>query len=246
MSSIPIDILRLILEHVDRESLTKICLLNKICSSCAQDVLYRHIQVEESAQVCQTLTQSNILARRVRSFGTARSDLELRGALLNMINLCRLSLGLWVDSSVLEGCTFKLRSFACAFFESRALYRFLLRQPSITDLKALMSKNYDWPELGVTFLPNLTRVAAPFAKLQQLVPNRPVKEVNVLGYNFEDNDLNFLTLSTIPIQKLTVDHMYLYPKPGQFLASLVPSLTHLELDTNFDSRFNLTVRERIY
>jgi len=47
------------------------------------------------------------------------------------------------------------------------------------------------------------------------------------GYNIEDDDLSFLTLSAIPIQKLTVEHMYLYPKPGQFLASLVPSLTHL-------------------
>jgi hypothetical protein len=234
MPSIPVDILRLILEHVDRESLTKICLLNKTCSSCAQDVLYRHIQVRglfQNDQVCQTLTQSNILARRVRSFVTARSDSKLRGALLNMVNLCQLRLGLWVDSSVLEGCAFKLLSFACTRIEGRALHRFLLRQPSITDLKVLMSKDYDWPELGVTFLPNLTRVAAPFAKLQLLIPNRPVKEVDVLGYSIHDDDLSFLTLSTIPIQKLAIEHMYLYSKPGQFLASLVPSLTHLELDT---------------
>ena len=43
MSSTPVDILRLILEHVDRTSLIRTCLLNKTCSSCAQDVLYRHI-----------------------------------------------------------------------------------------------------------------------------------------------------------------------------------------------------------
>jgi hypothetical protein len=136
MSSMPIDILRLILEHVDRESLTKICMLNKICSSCAQDVLYRHIQIEgplQNAQVCQTLTQSVILARRVRSFETTDGDSELRGALQNMINLRRLRLGNCLDSSVLEGCTFRLFSFTCGYFKDRELHRFLLKQSIITD-----------------------------------------------------------------------------------------------------------------
>jgi hypothetical protein len=203
MSSMPIDILRLILEHVDRESLTKICMLNKICCSYAQDVLYRHIQIEEyrqNAQVCQTLTQSVILARRVRSFETTGGDSELHGALQNMINLHRLRLGNCFGSNVLEGCTFKLLSFSCGFFEDRALHQFLLKQSSITDLEAYVSTLYDRPDLGMTFLPNLTRVAAPFDQLALLIPNRPVKEVRVLGYNYEDEDLSILTLSTIPIQ----------------------------------------------
>jgi hypothetical protein len=248
MSSMPIDILRLILEHVDRESLTKICMLNKICCSCAQDVLYRHIQIEgyrQNAQVCQTLTQSAILARRVRSFETTNGDSELRGALQNMINLRRLRLGNCFDSSVLEGCTFKLLSFTCHCFGDRALHQFLLKQPSITDLEVDMSISQDWPELGVPFLPDLTRVAAPFAKLPLLIPNRPVKEVSILDIG--DNDLSFLALSTIPIQKLTVWDMSLYscPKPGQFLASLVPSLTHLKLVTiTYRNRTTTTVRER--
>jgi hypothetical protein len=246
----PIDILRLILEHVDRECLTKICMLNQICCSCAQGVLYRHIQIEghrQNTQVCQTLTQSNILARRVRSFETAHSDSELRGALLNMINLRRLRLGIWVDSSVLEGCTFKLLSFTCSSFMDRALHQFLLKQSSITDLE-VDSISHDWPELGVTSLPNLTRVAAPFTKLPLFIPNRPVKEVSVLGYGIGDGDLSFLALSTIPIQKLTLWDMclYPYPKPGQFLASLVPSLTHLKLDTivTHRNRTTIIVRER--
>jgi hypothetical protein len=247
MPSIPIDILRLILEHVDRASLIKICMLNKICSSYAQDVLYRYIHVEghrQNAQVCQTLTQSVILARRVRSFGTTQSDSELHGALQNMTNLHHLRLGTCPDSGVLERCTFKLLSFACSFFEGRALHRFLLRQSSITDLEAFMSDLYDWPELEVTFLPNLTRAAAPLPKLKLLIPNRPVKDVRVFGYSIGDDDLSFLTLSTIPIQKLLVGYKYLYPKPGQFLASLVPSLTHLQIVASFNPRFNIAVRER--
>jgi hypothetical protein len=222
----------LIREHVDRASLINIYMLNKICSSCAQDVLYRYVQVEghrQHAQACQTLTQSDILARQVRSFATTQSESELHGALQNMINLRRLRLGLCMDFSVLEGCTFKLLSFAYSNFEGQAPHRFLLRQPSITDLE-VDSISYGWHELGVTFLPNLTRVAAPFAELPLLILNRSVKEAKVLGYSIRDDDLSFLTLSAIPIQKLAVVHMYLYPKPGQFLASLVPSLTHLELN----------------
>src|ERR1700728_1836555 len=71
MTSIPIDVLRLILEHVDKPNLAKICRLNKICCSCSQDVLYRDIRIykpREHTRVCRTLAQSTHLARRVRSF----------------------------------------------------------------------------------------------------------------------------------------------------------------------------------
>jgi hypothetical protein len=44
MPSIPVDVLLLILEHVDKASLAKICRVNKICCSCPQDVLYRDVQ----------------------------------------------------------------------------------------------------------------------------------------------------------------------------------------------------------
>src|ERR1700721_2179513 len=71
MTSIPIDILRLILEHVDKPNLVKMCQLNKICCSCSQDALYRDIRIyglREHTLVCRTLSQSTHLARRVRSF----------------------------------------------------------------------------------------------------------------------------------------------------------------------------------
>jgi hypothetical protein len=46
MPSIPVDILLLILDHVDKADLLTICLLNKICCSCSQDVLYRNIRID--------------------------------------------------------------------------------------------------------------------------------------------------------------------------------------------------------
>jgi F-box domain len=70
--SIPIDVLREILEHVPKADLATLCRVNKIFCSCSRDVLYRKIEYEV-AHVIQTLAQSTDLARRVRSFKTTRS-----------------------------------------------------------------------------------------------------------------------------------------------------------------------------
>src|ERR1700733_7180948 len=87
MPSIPIDILHLILDHVDKADLLTACLLNKICCSCSQGVLYRNIKVDTlraGKQVCRTLAQSTHLARRVRWFviSSIYSNFEL-GQLLD-------------------------------------------------------------------------------------------------------------------------------------------------------------------
>src|SRR6202035_2202143 len=93
MQPIPIDVLEHILGHLDKASLAKICQLNKICCSYAQDVLYRDIRMNDDFKVCETLAQSSHLARRVRSFNiydfTRRTvhDELLRKSLQNMTNL---------------------------------------------------------------------------------------------------------------------------------------------------------------
>src|ERR1700733_236529 len=71
MPSIPVDVLYHILENVDKESLIKICLVNKVCCSCSQDILYREIRISDDlniTKICQTLSESTHLAKRVRSF----------------------------------------------------------------------------------------------------------------------------------------------------------------------------------
>jgi hypothetical protein len=196
MPSIPIDILLLILEHVDKADLLTICLLNKICCSCLQDILYRDILISKSPHVpvLQTLTDSTHLAKRVRSLKMHHicKEQELFRVFLNLINLRHLSL---------SGHTV----------------------PTVDD--AL-------PKLGVTCLPNLTRVTAPYYWLSQLIPNRPVKEVTSLGYSHDPVDLSFFTLSTSPIQKIVINASGLYPKSGQYLASIFPSVTYLLIDTS--------------
>src|ERR1700730_16276585 len=184
--SIPVDVLLVILEHVDKATLVKMCKLNKVCCSYSQDVLYREIRISQRYEfrVYQTLARSTDLARRDRSFKTPHIDYDpdLQRALQNMINLRRLDLGYSNISNLLEGCTFTLVSFFCCASQFPPLYQFLLGQPSLTSLSLLIYGTIDdWPEFGATFLPNLTRVAAPFFKLPQLIPNRPLKEVISLG-----------------------------------------------------------------
>src|SRR5277367_3662975 len=72
-NSIPVDILRIILDYLDKADLVTMCLLNKTCCSCAQDVLYRNMKSVCRKAYC-TLSASPHLAKRVRLFAFATND----------------------------------------------------------------------------------------------------------------------------------------------------------------------------
>jgi F-box domain len=78
MPSIPVDVLREILEHVRKADLATLCRVNKIFCSCSQDVLYREIN---DKHVIKILAQSTDLVRRVRWFDAIRDCPELASAL---------------------------------------------------------------------------------------------------------------------------------------------------------------------
>jgi hypothetical protein len=236
MQPIPVDVLPHILDHLDKASLAKICQLNKICCSYAQDVLYRNIHVNETSKVCETLAQSTHLARRVRCFDLYTfteqtvDDELLRKCLQNMTNLRSLILFCSADLSVLDGCTFRLVLFHASYSQSEhLLVPFLQSQPSLTDVEIGTSSND--VAFASTCLPNLTRIKADFSWLPQLIPNRPVSEVVSFGSGGRGNsvDLSFFTLSTAPIRKLDIDHLclYSYSTPVPLLASIFPSLAYL-------------------
>jgi hypothetical protein len=149
-----------------------------------------------------------------------------------MIFLRSLSLDYFTDAfSYLAGCTFKLVSFTCDHFDLEPLHQFLLNQPSLTNVTLGIFKDIHDPlEFGATFLPNVTRIATNFSWLAQIIPGRPVNDVNCIGdVNGESVDLIFFTRSTSPIQKIIINYAYLYPKSGQLLASIFPLLTHLNV-----------------
>jgi hypothetical protein len=233
MLSIPVEILRMILEHVGRGDLTKTCLLNKICRSCSQDVLYRNVY--GGILACRTLAQSSHLARRVRSFETDFDYPFTANALRNMSSLRYLSIG-DIDSYVLEGCTFKLVSLECDFDDNERFRKFLNSQPGITDIK-LHSNFDDSRPFDESSLPNLNRIATFPSWLPHLIPGRPVREVELLEDWSEESafDLSVFTLSTTPIRKLMIDRIFLYPTtPGPLLAQILPSLTHLSIKMGWE------------
>jgi hypothetical protein len=210
------------------------CLLNKICCSCSQDVLYRDIYVEtrRASKVQQTLAQSTHLAKRVRSFSSRFTGSDLAIALRNMTSLRILKLLSILHMGILDGCTFKLDSFECKYLKNynESFPKFLSSQSSL--------KYVAFPEkldptflLEATFLPNLTRISARFSWLPCLIPGRPLNEVILTGSpsNGHPIDWSFFALSTTPIQKLTIDYSYLRLTPGHLLASFLPSLTHFTL-----------------
>jgi hypothetical protein len=234
---IPVDVLQLILDHLDQASLAKICQVNKICCSCSQGILYRDIAIDGDLRVCETLAQLTHLAERVRSFDiytlyerTEHREL-LRKSLQNMTNLSSLVFFYPIDLSVLDECTFRLVSFRTENYQSgTSLSRFLHNQPSLTDVTLGLPSSND-VAFTSTCLPNLTRIKAYFSSLPQLIPNRPVSEVISRGSNGDDDsvDLTFFTLSTAPIRRLTINHLCLYSTPVPLLASIFPSLTYLSL-----------------
>jgi len=230
-SEIPVDVLQDILDHVDKEGLAIMCRVNKICCSCSQDVLYRDIYFK-GARVQQTLAQSPHLARRVRSFESGYSGPDLAMALRNMTSLriLKLSSGICVD--ILDGCTFELDSFECSYVHdlNRSFQKILDSQPSLKYVAFPMNL-YPTLPLEATYLPNLTRIHAPFPWLSCLIPGRPLNEVSSEGCtsNKLTIDFSFFALSTTPIKKLSIDYSYLSPTPVHLLASFLPSLTHFTL-----------------
>ena len=159
---------------------------------------------------------------------------DLQKSLQNMTYLRHFHLHHLKDN--FSGCTFKLVSFACDYFDLEPLLQFLYSQPSLTDVVLGVFMANSSPEFGATFLPNLTRITSNFSWLQQLIPNRPVNEVTLFGHTFDlisvATDLSFFSLSTVPIQKLKIDISQLYPRSAESLAFIFPSLTYLSLSSD--------------
>jgi hypothetical protein len=233
MDSIPVDILRNILEHVDTAGLLKMCLVNKICCSCSQDVLYREIRTL-SNRICRTLVKSNHLARRVRSFSLYGHDEELAIVLRNMTSLRSLTLTDFGSvSSLMDGCTFKLEYLFCHYDFDESLHKFLCSQPGLTTLRNLATDR-KVPELETTCLPNLTDVTAWFPHIPNLIRGRPVSDVTVIGdkstFVFADCDFDYSVLSAAPIRKLSISYDLLFQTPAPIIASIPPSLVTFTVD----------------
>jgi F-box domain len=232
---LPVEVLRDILDYLDKADLATMCRVNKICCSYSQDVLYRDILVTVyRREVHWTLAQSTHLARKVRSFDSSFMCENLAMALRNMTSLRILKMSIDFHTDILNNCSFRLDMFVCFYLSGsdKSFRKFLSIQPSVKYVKP--PQCFDSRVLSpveATCLPNLTRIHAKFSWLPYLIPGRPLSEVITIGSNAYEHpiDLSFFALSTTPIQKLEIDHSYLRTTPIHLLASFLPSLTHFTL-----------------
>ena len=136
------------------------------------------------------------------------------------------------SKSVLDGCIFSLDTFTCEFTFSESLLKFLRSQPSLREAHFLTDfRSSELLDFEPTCLPNLTRITAPYTWIPHILPGRPVSEVIAKDYPRDGNpvDFSFYALSTVPIKKLAISY-FLFPNSERLLASIFPSLTHLEVN----------------
>jgi hypothetical protein len=252
-SQIPVDIMRIILDNLDKSDLATVCRLNKICCALAQPVLFRDIRIQLCGiedfdkrvfALCETLSQSPHLARCVRSFSARVYDkyiqlgTRIAETLEFLPSLRHLGLHTYRDfTQQLNGRTFSFKLESFTFYSCDAdLRNFLNSQPSLTTVDIRFQQYYPRLELETKCLPNLNQVTADFIDAEKIIPGRPVSEITCIGAprHIDNITLDFFTLSTAPIRILTIDYRFLYQgaKFGQ-LRALFPSLVHLTLTSYF-------------
>jgi hypothetical protein len=244
-SQIPVDIVLIILDNLDKSDIATMCRLNKHFCAFSQPILFRDIRIhirgiedlyeglsikhDRGLALCETLSQSPHLARCVRSFSVRVIELyttiatKIVETLEILPSLRHLGLNVYDDfNHLLKGRTFsfKLESFSFNLSYDTYLRDFLNSQPSLTTVDICFPASWENPRLEFDrrCLPNLTRVTTLFIDAEEIIRGRPVSEITCIG----EPDVQY--------------------KPGQ-LRELFPSLAHLTLTSR--SRFSGMVSVRV-
>jgi hypothetical protein len=210
-SQIPVDIMLIILDNLDKSDLATMCRLNKLCCALAQPILFRDIRIQFHETVdpdkgltikhdrgfalCETLSQSPYLARCVRSFSvrvfekSMRFQTKIAKTLEFMPSIRHLGLNVHTDfNHLLKGRTFsfKLESFSFYLSYDKYLKNFLNSQPSLTTVDICLRDNSKFQyspslEFEKKCMPNLTRVTTHFIDVEKIIRGRPVSEITCIG-----------------------------------------------------------------
>jgi hypothetical protein len=150
-----------------------------------------------------------------------------------------------MPSWVLQHCPFRVTTFSFAPECDADLVGFFELQEQIQDL-TLGSRN---PNLVLkpTALPNLAKVKAQPSWLMVLIPGRPVYDVTFRDIpHGVEVDIEFLCLSTAPIQRLSITAEHLCTLSIPRLAALVPKLAILEITYPFVGRLDTWVSSLVF
>lgn len=252
-----LDVLLLILEHVNRSDLPALCRLNKTVYPHCRYVLYRDVEVcgANVMQACTTLYQTPALTEKVhrfslcerRSIGLVQIMFGLLCDLLLMMpNLRILSLhigphGSWILPPP-KTVPFKLISFSTGFSYHGDLVQFLHGQ---TELRTLSLPA--WPEgyrawFTNKSLPNLTKIFAPLSLVQELIPDRPIADISMKSALSMSGStgLDCFAKSTAQrgVTRLKFEQSVLESVGVEHLSTIVPHLIDLTIvwTTSFDQK----------
>ncbi|KAI6144370.1 hypothetical protein BKA82DRAFT_152200 [Pisolithus tinctorius] len=224
-SVLPVETLDLIFECLSRDELLGALRTNSLFHRVGARVLYRSLvdlQPVQAVRLARTIAHNNLYASYVRIVGfdwgrcivTANFLRLLNRALRQLRFILKLSLEFsTTDStshtaSVLNGCTFSLKSFSTSIRCSSTLVRFLETQNNITDLCLRGINAIDAAPLSPAALPHLShfRTVLSWPTLTaNFICNRPVESVSMSVYPHEMcSALNVLLLSSKPIRRLTI------------------------------------------
>jgi hypothetical protein len=110
-----------------------------------------------------------------------------------------------MPSWVLNDCPFRVDTFSFASDCDADLVRFLELQEQIMDLALNRPPCHPHLLLGLTALPKLAKVVVQPSWISVLVPGRPICDVTFRNMSAgADAEAEFLSLSTTPIQRLSI------------------------------------------
>ena len=245
------DVLVSILDCVNPSDLPSLCRVNTTFYQLASNHLYRRICYPDVLRVCYTLLFRPDLAAKVRHFEIPHLNTASQrcwSTLSTIAKTLRSMTGLQslyvidvhVPSWVLQHCPFRVTTFSFAPECDADLAGFLELQEQIQDL-TLGSCN---PNLVLkpTALPNLAQVKAQPTWLRVLMPGRPIYNVTFRDVSHGvEVDIEFLRLSTAPIQRLSITAEHLCTLSIPRLAALVPKLAILVITYPFVDRLDTWV-----
>ncbi|KAJ7132257.1 hypothetical protein C8R44DRAFT_871236 [Mycena epipterygia] len=246
LSHLPLDMLDVILRHVETADLASVSRTSRVFSARALDALYRDVLLtnNHSLNFCFSVLDDISLAKakRVKSLAIHSADcgsfygvIQETLAMLPHLRLLELFMG--DDASCqwilpIDHCPFQLCTFLTDFQYTSDVGTFIAGQHGIRNLTVPWSggPNY-FGNLEFLGLRYLTKIFAPFSLVEALVPGRPVREVATFRdrENIRPDRIRCLTQSTSGIKRLQINVEFLHEIGPELLAETLPSLSCLAI-----------------
>ncbi|KAG2748239.1 hypothetical protein P692DRAFT_20954065 [Suillus brevipes Sb2] len=247
-SVLPVEILELIFNNLERHELIPVLSSNSIFHNTASRAVYRNISETSSVKalkLIKTLALNATYSRHVRSIDLDFANNLITANILRLLNRTLQQLKslttLILDFSqtdnaadvawIFQGCSFSLTTFTSSMRCDRSLAQFLAMQPKITELCLRgFNKEYEFAlePMALPKLEHFRTVLSYPSIVGEVLRGRPVESVSMSLYPGDvQTSLDTLLLSATAIKRLTVMSFESDP-PVALLPLIADRLPHLE------------------